>query len=374
MAMSQITSDEFVPTVQIEGVQTVLPTLATDPREICLVSVKDPMGSDVFRGCLNVVLYYNKAVEEDSGWVVAGWIKESLGRALTDQPMLSGRLRRGIDGNGELEMVSNDSGVRLVEAKITMTLQEFLGLEEREKLEGDRLVFWKHIDEQNPQFSPLLYVQVTNFQCGGYSIGISSSLILVDLLIVENFLMRWASIQKNLLSKYDALKMPIFYLPNLKNTSLSPYNAIIPTPSKHSGQTMIFKIAGDSEIGGVKNDLCKKAASHCIAEAEHKLGGEISSGFSLFVKESPKVLRVQNCQKNELVKSHQNLISTQVTSSSLDDMGIKELAFHDGNKPAHVSSWIGSVVDGLVMAIPSPNENASSEVSLIVTIPEKSFK
>jgi hypothetical protein len=56
-------------------------------------------------------------------------------------------------------MVSNDTGVRLVEAKITMTLQEFLGLEEREKAEAE-LVFWMDFDEQNPQFSPPLYVQV----------------------------------------------------------------------------------------------------------------------------------------------------------------------------------------------------------------------
>ena len=158
MAMSQISS-EFVHKVQIEGVQTVAPSKVTDPRETCLVSVKDPVSSDIFQGCLSIVLCYNKAVEEDSGWLVAGWIKESLGRALQDQPMLSGRLRRVEDGNGELEMVSNDTGVRLVEAKITMTLQEFLGLEENEKAEAE-LVFWMDIDEQNPQFSPLLYVQV----------------------------------------------------------------------------------------------------------------------------------------------------------------------------------------------------------------------
>lgn len=365
--MTQVAS-EFARKVQIEAVQTVSPSSVTDPREICLVSVKDPVGSNIFRGCLNIVLYYNKAGEEDSGWLVAGWIKESLGRVLSDQPMLGGRLWRGEDGNGELEMVSNDSGARLVEAKITMTLREFLGLEEREKLEAE-LVIWKDIDEKNPQFSPLLYVQVTNFQCGGYSIGISSSLLLADLLIMDNFLMRWASIQKNLLSINGALKMPIFYLPNLKSTSLSPNSTIIPTPSERSGQTKIFKISGDTEIEGAKNELFKRAASLCIEKAEHELGSEMPAGFSLFVKESSNVIRVQNCKKNELVKSHLNL-STQVNSSSLDDSGIKELAFQDGNEPVHVSCWIGSVADGLVVATPSPNGDTSSDINVIVTIPE----
>ncbi|KAI5594422.1 hypothetical protein BDE02_03G072000 [Populus trichocarpa] len=360
MAMSQISS-EFVHKVQIEGVQTVAPSKVTDPRETCLVSVKDPVSSDIFRGCLSIVLCYNKAVEEDSGWLVAGWIKESLGRALQDQPMLSGRLRRVEDGNGELEMVSNDTGVRLVEAKITMTLQEFLGLEENEKAEAE-LVSWMDIDEQNPQFSPLLYVQVTNFQCGGYSIGISSSLLLADHLIMDNFLPRWSGIQKKLLLNNNALEKPIFYLPNLRNTSLSPSNTTRSTPSKQSGQTMIFKIAGDSEIEGGQNELCKRAVSHSIQEAEHKLGSEMSSEFSLFVKESPKVKRVENCKKNELVKPNLNFRCQVIT---LDDLGIKELAFHDGNEPTHVSCWIGSAV---AMAIPSSSEN-TSDVNVIVTIP-----
>lgn len=149
-----------VPKSQIEAFQTVTPLKVTDPREVRLISTAEPIGSGIFTGCLNIVLYYNKAMVEDSGWLVAGWIKESLGRALREQPMLSGRLRRGEDGHGELEIVSNDSGARLVEAKISVPLQEFLDLKEKEKAETE-LVFWKDIDEQSPQFSPLLYVQAS---------------------------------------------------------------------------------------------------------------------------------------------------------------------------------------------------------------------
>ncbi|KAJ6415671.1 hypothetical protein OIU84_004467 [Salix udensis] len=55
---------------------------------------------------------------------------------------------------------------------------------------------------------------------------------------------------------------------------------------------------------------------------------------------------------------------------TLDDLGVKELAFRHGNKPAHVSCWIGSAVDGLVMAIPSSNEKNTSDFNVMVTIPE----
>ncbi|KAJ6327251.1 hypothetical protein OIU78_014182 [Salix suchowensis] len=340
MAMSQITG-EFVPKVQIEGVQTVVPSKVTDPREMCLV--KDPVSSDIFRGCLNIVLCYSEAGEEGSGGLVAGWIKESLGRAMQDQPMLSGRLRRVEDGNGELEMVPNDTG-------------------------RPNSSFGRILMNKTPIFSPLLYVQVTDFQCGGYSIGISSSILLADHIIIDNFFSRWSGIQEKLLpNNSNGLGKSMFYLPNLRNTSSSPHNAMSPTPGKRSGQTLIFKIAGDSEIEGVKNESWKSAVSHCIQEAEHKLGGEMPTGFSLFVKESPEVIRIQSCKKNELVKSNLNFRCQAIT---LDDLGVKELAFRHGNKPAHVSCWIGSAVDGLVMAIPSSDEKNTSDFNVMVTIPE----
>uniref|UniRef100_A0A2P2J6Z6 Uncharacterized protein MANES_02G043800 n=1 Tax=Rhizophora mucronata TaxID=61149 RepID=A0A2P2J6Z6_RHIMU len=149
------------PRLELEAFQTVVPINVTNPRQTRRVSVTGAEGPGIFHGCLNVVLYYNKAKSEDSGWVVAGWFKESLQRCLAEQPLLSGRLRIVEDGKGQPEIVSNDSGVRLVEAKIPMTLQEFLDVKGKQKLEAE-LVFWKEVDEQDPQFSPLLYVQASD--------------------------------------------------------------------------------------------------------------------------------------------------------------------------------------------------------------------
>ena len=80
--------------------------------------------------------------------------------------MLSGRLWRGEDGDGELDIVSNDSGVRLIETQVAVTLSEFLELKEKEEAEA-QLVFWNDIDEHNPRFSPLFYVQVTKLTYPG---------------------------------------------------------------------------------------------------------------------------------------------------------------------------------------------------------------
>ncbi|TXG51215.1 hypothetical protein EZV62_023739 [Acer yangbiense] len=116
----------LVPKVEIEAVQTMTTVKQTDPWQTWRVLATDPVGSGIFRRCLNIVVYY-KMVEEDSSWIVVGWIKESLGTVLADQPILSGRLRgTSSEDIGELEIVSNYSGVRLIEAKIPKTLSQFL--------------------------------------------------------------------------------------------------------------------------------------------------------------------------------------------------------------------------------------------------------
>ena len=148
-----------VPKLTIEAVQTVVSYKVTDQQRSCRVLATDPIASGIFRRCLHVVLYYKNVSEEDSGWIFAGWAKETLGKAISKHPILSGRLWRGEDGDGELEIVSNDSGVRLIETQVAVTLSEFLELKQKEEAEA-QLVFWNDIDEHDPQFSPLFYVQV----------------------------------------------------------------------------------------------------------------------------------------------------------------------------------------------------------------------
>ncbi|KAA8522176.1 hypothetical protein F0562_012849 [Nyssa sinensis] len=353
---------------QIEAVQSVTPMKVTDPRWSRQVSVTDSHGSDIFWRCLHIILYYEKGSGEDSGWLVAGWMKESLGRALVEQPMLAGRLRRVEEGDDrELEIVSNDSGVRLFEARISKTLSEFLDLKEKEDAEAE-LVFWKDVDEQYPQFCPLFYVQVTNFECGGYSVGLSFSILLADTLVITSFLKRWANIHNNLVSKTDIPKIPMFYVPNLKPKVCSITNPYGLSPTRNHGQSMIFKI-GNKNLNQ-SDDMGKTVSLLCIKEAERKLGIEMASKFSLIVKEPSENIKVENYEKEELVQKPSSFISG-ITCSSWGDLEASEVAFHEGNKPVHVSHWISSVSgEGLAMVIPSPDEGVSG-LNVIVTVPNK---
>ncbi|KAK4557738.1 hypothetical protein RGQ29_007487 [Quercus rubra] len=355
--------------LKIEALLSVTPYKLIDQRMVRRVFAKDPVGSGIFRGCLHVLLYYKNVSEEDSGSVFAGWAKESLARALYEQPLLSGRLRRGEDGDGELEIVSNDSGARLVEAQMNITLSEFLELKEKEEAEA-QLVSWNDIDEHNPQFSPLFYVQVTNFRCGGYSVGISCSLLLADILVKDNFLNNWANMHNNILSNNNESTKPIFYLPNLKTNGYSPANIISHSPRNDCGQTMHFKVTTNENANLDYGEFCKSLALLCIEKTERRLGSTMVSEFSLFVKENSEVIEIAKYSKHGHVNPQLSL-KTQVTCAGWDEyLGANEIPFRDGNKPMHVSYWIGSIFDGLVIAIP-PFNQATLGVNILVTIPNE---
>ncbi|KAK9984783.1 hypothetical protein SO802_034308 [Lithocarpus litseifolius] len=296
-----------VPKLTIEAVQTVVPYKVTDQRRSCRVLAMDPIGSGIFRRCLHIVLYYKNVSEEDSGWIFAGWAKESLGKAISERPMLGGRLWRGKD------------------------------------------------DEHNSRFCPLFYVQVTNFQCGGYSIGISCSILLAELLVKEKFLNSWANIHNNILSSNNELKKPLFYVPHLKRNGSFPPGITSSTPRKDCVKTMRFKAT--AENANLDGETCKSLALHCVEETESRLGSKMDSEFYLFVKENCKdIIEIEKYSKHKHVKP-QLSIKTQVTCAGWDEyLGAQEVAFREGNKPKNVSYWIGSVLDGLVMAIPNENE------------------
>ncbi|KAG6394970.1 hypothetical protein SASPL_145561 [Salvia splendens] len=125
--------------LRVEAIQTVVPTKPTDPRQSRRITVSQNAGSAaVLQRRFHLFLCYNKGSSEDSGWLVAGQIKESLGRVLQDYPLLAGKLRWC---DADLEIVCTDSGTRMVETKAEMALAGFVKMEEKREDEAE-LVFW----------------------------------------------------------------------------------------------------------------------------------------------------------------------------------------------------------------------------------------
>ncbi|MED6158549.1 hypothetical protein PIB30_033670 [Stylosanthes scabra] len=353
--------------LQVVSVMSVSPLKVTEPRLALQVVADGVMERRSIGGCYQIVLYYNHCTDEDSGWNLAGWIVESLAKALVDYPLLAGRLQRRQDDHNTClqQIVCNDSGIRLLEARCRLTLPRFLDELDRNKNHEEQLVFWNEIDHQNPEFSPLVYVQVTNFKCGGYSIGISCSLLLAEVLVVDNFLKKWAKIHNEMLLKNGEIKRPIFYQPcQRKFDEALPSYVISRTLFKTGAESMVFKIT--SKEASFNTERLREIAMICVKEVEQKFNTKMGSKFSFVVKESSNVTRVQSPSKsNGKQSSMQGLAlknNIQMTPTTWNEFGLYEVAFSKGNTAVHVACWVASVPDGHVLAVPYPKENASAVI------------
>ncbi|XP_010452154.1 PREDICTED: uncharacterized protein LOC104734305 [Camelina sativa] len=350
-----------IPKSRIAGVQSVMPVEVTQHRKVRSISVGDAVGAGIFRRTLNIVTYYKEAgdVSGEKAWLVAGWIKESLGRALAEQPMLSGRLRRrktaAEDG---FEVVPNDSGVRLLEAQFPASLPEFLEMVKKDKSRAEaETVFWKDIDEDEPQYSPLFYVQVTNFESGGYSVGISCSILLADLLLETDFLTKWVQIQSSLAHSQTTAVKPIFYLPSLKQN----YKKFL------TEFTRSASVLDRGEPVVLRAKTCLKMSPACIVARK-----KTSADVFLFVKELGYGT-VCDGMKVEIHPSRDEAISDCDCGGDLveTDDGVinKNLAF--GERLEVTACWVGSVSKGVVFAVPSAFGDPKSLAKFIVALPKE---
>lgn len=143
-----MTNNDNLVMVSYEGVSTIAPHKPTFPRPSFPISISKDMEPGIFKLCFFEILCYKKASSQDSGWLVAGWTRSSMGIALSEQPMLAGRLRRVDDGG--LEIVPNDSGIRLVEAQFEISMEEFVSAGNKEEVQK-QLVCWESIDDRSDE-------------------------------------------------------------------------------------------------------------------------------------------------------------------------------------------------------------------------------
>ncbi|CAK8539518.1 unnamed protein product [Lathyrus sativus] len=341
---------------QIVSVTSVPPVKITEPQQVRRILFNDETDNQKIhairkiQGCYHIVLYFENDEEEHHDWSLTSWIVESLARTLLDHPLLAGRIHKRNDATG-FEIVSNDSGIRLLEARCSTTLSEFLELNRKKRDDHEiELVFWNEIDTQFPQFSPLFYVQVTSFISGGYSIGISCSLFLAEFVVVKKFLNKWAQTYNMLpsISNKEIDRTIFNYLGSKNPNFLSTEDLNNHSQNKNRVQSVGFKIT--TKDVNFSKVLWRELAMVCMEEAEEKLEMKIGSSFSLVVKEFLEVVEVESVTKSGI----KNQI---VCITSWDDFGVDKVVFHEENKVVHVSCWIGSVADAVVMILPCIEEN-----------------
>ncbi|KAK1310634.1 hypothetical protein QJS10_CPA08g01726 [Acorus calamus] len=342
--------------LHVESIQTVTPAKLTELGTTRPVNHPGPPSAWFLQTHLRVVLYYKPTFEGESGYALTGWLKGSLNLALVEDPLLAGRLRHKEGCEDEWEITYNDSGVRLVEARAEVAMAEFVGSKGREEKEA-RLVYWKDIDDQNPQFSALFYVQVTRFEDGGYSIGLSWSPLLADLIHMTNFLKTWSQIQKNSLQKKDEIpKTSLFHLPIMRtghstHLSSTPLDTTPPTPHHH---TTLLRLVASS--GGTHQKADRLRGFHVIARGR---AGEVE----VTGPDGPPGAEMG--------------LSGPVEEVNWADFGAREVALGGGSEPVLSSYYVtlgGN--EGLVMVMPGGGGGGGGGggeegVIMSVTVPMK---
>ncbi|EOA18936.1 hypothetical protein CARUB_v10007574mg [Capsella rubella] len=81
----------------------------------------------------------------------------------------------------------NDSGIRIVEANVEdFTVEKWLDLDDRSI--DHRFLVYDHVLGPDLIFSPLVFLQITQFKCGGFSIGLSWTHVLGDVFSASTFM------------------------------------------------------------------------------------------------------------------------------------------------------------------------------------------
>ncbi|KAH6778910.1 hypothetical protein C2S52_010147 [Perilla frutescens var. hirtella] len=119
---------------------------------------------------------------------------------------ISGRIRRQ-DGGGRPYIKCNDSGVRIVEATCTKTVAEWLAAVNG----GDHhrlLVYDQPLLAHDFGFTPLVFLQLTKFECGGLCVGMRWAHFLGDAVSATDCINMWAKIMANQVAPPQLLPTP----------------------------------------------------------------------------------------------------------------------------------------------------------------------
>lgn len=202
--------------------------------------------------------------------------------------------------------------------------------------------------DDRQRFHDVVSQQVTYFECGGFSVGISCSLLLADPLAFSSFLKRLETIHGDLFANENSSAAPLsalFYLHSPIKYPPSPYGI---NPSPKPSKTVVFKLQGSttrSQYGPL--------ALLCVKEVQAEAGCQMGLKLSVLVKDGYEATEVESVAKSEAIENY--LGKGCMKHASWDDFGASNVMFQFRTLkevPVSASHWIGSP-DGFVMVVAS---------------------
>ncbi|WOG93485.1 hypothetical protein DCAR_0312769 [Daucus carota subsp. sativus] len=140
-----------------------------------------------------ILYYYNDNLSSSSR---CQHLKRSLSKVLTRFYPYAGRYIKE-----SFKVDCSDQGAEFVEAKVDVSLDDFIGQTKNLKMELLNCLLPRPIGAVDGVTDPLLAVQVCAFACGGWAIGILTSHRVADMSTSSTFVKEWAITAKQLLSE-----------------------------------------------------------------------------------------------------------------------------------------------------------------------------
>ncbi|KAG2317294.1 hypothetical protein Bca4012_068185 [Brassica carinata] len=133
---------------------------------------------------LKVVYIYSAETARD---LTVMHVKGPLFPLFEHIPWIIGRWRRHDSGRPFIKC--NDCGTRFVESQCDLTVEEWLRIPDRSVDES--LVYHQPVGPELA-YSPLIYIQMTRFKCGGLAFGVSWAHIMGDPFSLSHFFNLWS--------------------------------------------------------------------------------------------------------------------------------------------------------------------------------------
>ncbi|EHA8590810.1 protein ECERIFERUM 26-like [Cocos nucifera] len=343
------------------------------------------------RHTLHLVFYYRPGPTLDRDG-----LKESLSEVLSHYPAVTGRLNRGEDGGWIVKC--NDAGVRLLDARASVTLEEWLGSASAE--EEMELAYWEPMGDDPSIWSPY-YIQITEFEDKAFAIGLSCTHMHADPTCATLLVRAWADSHRRACIAYAPFLHPssaTFRFSDLAVKSLladlqpeaSPFSALAAlfwsriaraagVPPGPGDLTLVVDIRKRMHAplphGFYGNALHFSRARADLAARVARVADELGRHVAGLQEEEIWAAAEWAHDRRQRGEEAFQMYGPELTCFALDHVMAYGAAFEEGEggRPAHVSCRVGGAEgEGLVVVLPAAEEGAARTV--MVTLPEEVAK
>ncbi|XP_065879568.1 uncharacterized protein [Euphorbia lathyris] len=282
------------------------------------------------------------------------------------------------DEKGKNWMIKcNDAGVRMVEAKLKGSLDDWL-----DKVDSDKefnLIYWEDMFH-NPYFWSTFNVQITEFEEDGIAIGLSCFHLLADPSCATMFIKAWADITLGRKMMTPPLCHPLpsqrhgnsnsghrsytdlinYYKSTIATTNLVP--AIRHTTISFQFADPMVRACMTKEYGMRRNNPCKF--------------GKLSGAVRAIEKEMEKIdnegiMDLIEWLENNECRSSPLMNGCDLICSNLGGIDPYLATFEEGYDPLCVSYYVEPFAGvGHVLVLPSPSSGGAMSRVVMVTLPE----